>query len=111
MCVAMRTDGSPATATNYHWTAEECYNITGGVIDPCFYGGSKTGQNITGNDLLAQDAGTVTCSATIDGVNYTSDPLTLCISGELGIYIVYYFYISYCYINAIQYVGVHCSTT
>jgi len=41
------------------------------------------GQNITVNYLLAQDAGTVTCSATINGVSYTSDPLTLRISGEL----------------------------
>jgi len=85
MCVAMGTDGSPVNATNYRWTAVECYNITGGIEDPCFYGGGKTGQNITGDGLLAQDAGTVTCSATINGVSNTSDPLTLRISGELGI--------------------------
>ena len=70
-------------AISYHWTAMDCYNHSVGVNDSCFYSGNKTRQNITGYDLLAQDAGTVTCTATIDGDNYTSDPLTLRISGEL----------------------------
>ena len=77
--------------TSYHWTAINCYNHTKkGVDDPCFYSGNKTGHNITGHDLLAQDAGTVTCTVVIDGVNYTSNPLTLRISGELklSMYIV-----------------------
>ena len=67
--------------TSYHWTAVNCYNHSKGINDSCFYSGRR-GQNIIGYDLLAQDAGTVTCTATIDCVNYTSDPLTLCISGE-----------------------------
>ena len=65
----------------YSWTATNCYTRIGGVQDPCFYN-VATGQNITGNGLLATDSGTVTCAATIDGMNYTSDPLTLRISGE-----------------------------
>ena len=69
--------------TSYHWTAVDCYNHSKGIDDPCFYSGNKAGQNITGYDLLAQDAGTVTCTATIDDVNCTSDPLTLRISGEI----------------------------
>ena len=83
MCMVAPANVSSHTVTSYHWTAMDCYNNSNGVKDPCFYSGSKTGQNITGYDLLAQDAGTVNCTATIDGVNYTSDPLTLRISGEI----------------------------
>ena len=82
MCMATAVDGSPVTVTSYRWTASECYTRTGGVEDPCFYGNNPTGQNITGHNLLAPDAGNVTCTATIDGVEYASDPLTLRISGE-----------------------------
>jgi len=82
MCIAMGADGSSTTATDYRWTAINCYTRTGGVDDPCFYSSGITGQNITGDDLLAQDAGTVTCTANINGMDYTSDPLTLRISGE-----------------------------
>ena len=77
---------SPANVnvTSYHWTAMNCYNDSTGIINTCFYDGNKTGQNITGHDLLAQDAGNVSCTAIIDGVNCTSSPLTLRISGELN---------------------------
>ena len=83
MCMATAVDGSPVTVTSYRWTASNCYTRAGGVEDPCFYGrNNPTGQNITGPNLLAPDAGTVTCTATIDGMDYTSDPLTLRISGK-----------------------------
>ena len=68
--------------TSYSWTATNCYNHTGGVQSPCFYSGGRTGNNITGNNLLAPDAGTVTCTATIGSASFTSDPLALRISGE-----------------------------
>ena len=74
--------GATANVTSYRWTATNCYDHTGGVQDPCFYSGGLTGQNISGSDLLAQDAGNVSCTATIVGSNYTSDPLTLQISGK-----------------------------
>ena len=83
MCITTATDGSPATVTSYQWTATNCYTHADGILDPCFYGDNQTVQNITGNNLLAQDAGTVTCTATVGGVNYTSNPLTLRISGKL----------------------------
>ena len=83
MCVVTPANASSHSVTSYHWTAVNCYNHSEGVNDSCFYSGNKTGQNITGCDLLAQDAGTVNCTATIDGVNYDSDPLTLRISGEV----------------------------
>ena len=68
--------------TSYSWTATNCYNHTGGVQSPCFYSSGCTEYNITDNSLLAPDAGTVTCTVTVGGVNFTSDPLTLHISGE-----------------------------
>ena len=83
MCMVTPVNGSSHTVTSYLWTAVNCYKHSEGINDSCFYGGNKTGQNITGHDLLAQDAGTVTCNATIDGANYTSDPLSLRIAGEL----------------------------
>ena len=83
MCMVTADDGSLVTADSYNWNAINCYNDHDGIRrDPCFYSGGRTGQSITGNDLQAPDAGTVTCSAIINGINYTSDPLTLCISGE-----------------------------
>ena len=82
MCMATVADGSPVTVPSYSWTAVNCYSRNGGVQDPCFYDDNPTGQNITGNNLLAQSAGTATCTATIDGMDYTSGPLTLRISGE-----------------------------
>ena len=84
MCMATAADGSsPVTVTSYEWTADGCYTRSGGVLDPCFYSlPSATGQNTTGINVLAPNAGTVTCTATIDGMDYTSDPLTLRISGE-----------------------------
>ena len=81
LCIATTEDGSPVTVTSYSWTTTNCYDHTGGVQTPCFYSGD-TGYNITGNSLLAPDAGTVTCTATIASVNFTSDPLTLRIAGK-----------------------------
>ena len=43
---------------------------------------------MTGNDLLAEDAGTITCTVTISGSDYTSEPFTLRISGEQLMYCV-----------------------
>ena len=82
MCNAIAADGSPVTVTSYSWNATNCYNHTGGVEDPCFYSGGQTGQNITGDNLLASDAGTVTCTATVGSYIYTSASLTLRISGN-----------------------------
>ena len=82
LCMATTEDGSPFTVTSYSWTANDCYDHTGGVQSPCFYGGGRTGYNITDNSLLGPDAGTVTCTATIGSVSFTSDPLTLRISGK-----------------------------
>ena len=82
LCNVTTADGSPVTVTSYSWTASHCYDHTGGVQSPCFYSGGHTGYNITGNSLLAPDAGTVSCTVTIGSTNFTSDPLTLRISGK-----------------------------
>jgi len=83
-CILSGFDGS---ASFYYWTETNCYTHPGGVDDPCFYSANISGQSVTGYDLLAQDAGTVTCTANIGDVEYTSDPLTLHISGkQLHIY-------------------------
>ena len=84
--MATAADESPANVTSYRWNAMNCYNNSRGVSRPCFYGNGQTGQSIIDNNLRAQDAGTVNCTATINGTNYTSDPLTLRISGKLNIY-------------------------
>ena len=84
MCNAITADGSPATVTSYRWNAINCY----GVEEPCFYNqtGNNNDQRALDANLRAQDAGTVNCTATINGTDYTSDPLTLRISGELHTY-------------------------
>ena len=81
-CNVTTPDGSPVTATSYRWTGTNCYTNPD-VNDPiCFYDG-QTGLTITdSNGVLAPDAGTITCTATVAGVDYTSEPLTLRISGE-----------------------------
>ena len=88
MCVVKGTLEDISSGTNtvfsYHWDAINCTNST---TDPCFYSQDQTSQNITGSNLLAQDAGTVKCIATVNGSNYSSNPLTLRISGELCTYV------------------------
>ena len=93
MCNATTADGSPATVTSYCWNAINCYNTSDGVDEPCFYShiGNNNGLRAQDADLRAQDAGTVSCTATIDGTDYTSDPLTLRISGELCKSIHFYY--------------------
>ena len=81
MCLATASDGSPVTVTSYKWNAIACYSHPH-TNYRCFFGNNPTGQNITGNNLLARDHGTVTCTAIINGMNYTSDPLRLLISGK-----------------------------
>ena len=72
-------DPSPPASATYLWNTRGCYANSRGEIS-CFPTGQTT-QNVTGNDLLAEDAGTITCTATIGDDDYTSGPLTLRISG------------------------------
>ena len=63
---------TPPTNATYQW------NTTTG----------QTTQNVTGNNLLAEDTGTITCTTTIGGDDYTSGPLTLRISGVLSMHAI-----------------------
>ena len=74
---------TPSSSVTYRWNTTGCYTnskFTGGSPQ-CFPHGQTT-QNVTGNDLNAEDAGTITCTVTISGNNYTSGPFTFRISGE-----------------------------
>ena len=73
-------DPSPPAGATYQWNTGGCYTNVRHNTPPCFPN-DQTTQNITGNNLLAEDAGTITCNVTIGGVDYTSGPLTLRISG------------------------------
>ena len=75
--------------TDYQWNTTRCYthpNRNGGR-PKCFPDGQTT-QTVTDDDVTAEDAGTITCTVTINGVNYTSGPFTLRISGEQLLYSV-----------------------
>ena len=83
-CDVTSNDGLPFTVTSYQWNTTGCYtnsNYNNGV-PRCFPYGQTT-QNVTGNDLTAEDAGTITCTVTIGDINYTmtSKSFTLRISG------------------------------
>ena len=82
-CIATSTDSTPITGASYYYRDRSCYTNSHGVRDPCFYEGTTTGYNITGDNLLAQDAGNVSCTAIVNGVYYYSNILRLRISGEL----------------------------
>ena len=78
-------DPLPVATTNisYSWNTTQCYtnsNVNNG--DPQCFPHGQTTQNVTDNDVTAEDAGTITCTVTISGSDYTSEPFTLRISGE-----------------------------
>jgi len=78
------SDGLTFTVTNYRWNTTGCYTHPDhNSGNPACFPTDQTTQSVTGNDLTAEDAGTITCTATIGGVDYTSDPLTLRISGKV----------------------------
>ena len=72
-------DPSPPAGATYQWNTGGCYANNRGEMR-CFPAGQTT-QNVIGYHLLAEDAGIITCTVTIGGVNYTSTPLTLRVSG------------------------------
>ena len=71
---------TPSSSVTYQWNTTGCYTNSK-FTSQCFPHGQTT-QNVTGNDLKAEDAGTITCTITISGGDYTSEPFTLRISGE-----------------------------
>ena len=80
---------TPSSSVTYQWNTAGCYTnaqFTGSNPE-CFPHGQTT-PSVTGNDLNAEDAGTITCTVTISGSDYTSEPFTLRISGEQLVYCV-----------------------
>ena len=86
-CMVTSDDGSPFTVTNYQWNTGGCYANNVHNTPTCFPT-NQTTQVVTGNNLLAEDAGTITCIVTIGGIDYTSGPLTLHISGTHNLIIM-----------------------
>ena len=82
-CNVTPDSGSLPNGITYQWNSTGCYfNSKFTPSNPeCFPNGQTT-QNVTGNNLNAEDAGTIRCIAKINNVDYTSEPFTLRISGE-----------------------------
>ena len=82
-CNVASNVGLPFHAT-YQWNTAGCYsnpNFNGG--NPRCFPHGRTTQSVTDDDVTAEDAGTISCTATINGnVTYTSESFTLRISGE-----------------------------
>ena len=78
-----------SSSATYQWNTAGCYTNSKftGSNPQCFPHG-RTGQSVTGNNLIAEDAGTITCTVTISGSDYTSGSFTLHISGEQLVYCV-----------------------
>ena len=72
-------DPSPPAGATYQWNTGGCSANSRGEIR-CFPS-SQTTQSVTGYHLLAEDAGTITCNATIDDDVYVSNEFTLRVSG------------------------------
>ena len=88
-CNVTADDGLPVTVDSYQWNTAGCYthpNRNNG--NPTCFPVNQTTQSVTDNDVTAEDAGTITCTVTISGNEYTSGPFTLRISGEQLVYCV-----------------------
>ena len=75
-------DPSPPASATYQWNTGGCFTNDRHDTPTCFPTGQTT-QSVTGYHLLAEDAGPIACSVTIDGTYYTSDILTLRVSGTV----------------------------
>ena len=70
---------TPSSMVTYQWNTGGCYNNSK-FRYTCFPHDQCT-QNVTAY-VIAEDAGTITCTATFNNISITSDPFTLRISGE-----------------------------
>ena len=77
----MTLNGGPTfTVSSYRWNNTGCFTNDRHNTPTCFPT-NQTTQSVTGNNLLAEDAGIITCIVTIGDVELTSELLTLRISG------------------------------
>ena len=74
----------PVISVSYRWNTAGCYTHGGynRGRPQCFPHG-QTSRVVSDDDLTAEDAGTITCTMTLDGIDYTSKPFTLRLSGDL----------------------------
>ena len=73
-------DPSPSASATYQWNTGSCFTNRRQNTQLCFPVGQTT-RSVNTTDITAEDAGTVSCTATIGGVDYISEPFTLRISG------------------------------
>ena len=82
-CDVTSVDGSSFTVNSYQWNTTECYtHLDFNDGNPSCFPHNQTSQSVTDDDVTADDAGTITCTVTINGNDYASEPFTLRISGE-----------------------------
>ena len=77
---------TPSSSVTYQWNTTGCY--TNRKFTGICFPRHQTTQTVSGGNLLAEDAGTITCTTMISGSDYTSKPFTLRISGEQLVYCV-----------------------
>ena len=88
-CNVMVDSRSLPNGITYQWNTTGCYtNRQFTYSNPVCFPHGETSQNVTENNLNAEDAGAIICSALINNVRYTSEPFTLRISGEQLVYCV-----------------------
>jgi len=68
-------DPSPPAGATYQWNTG-CFTNNFHTDQTCFPAGQTT-QSVTGDNLLAEDAGTITCTVTIGASQFTSNSFTL----------------------------------
>ena len=76
-------DPSSSYTIDYQWNTTGCYtniNYNGGV--PNCFPHDQTTQNVTDSDLTAEDAGTIICRVMLHGEVFSSDSISLLISGK-----------------------------
>ena len=89
ICIVTPDDGLSVTIDSYRWNTTGCYTHPNrNTGNPTCFSDGQTTQIVTDSDVTAEDAGTITCTVTISGSDYTSGPFTLRISGEQLVYCV-----------------------
>jgi len=72
----------------YQWNTAGCYtNINYNRGNPRCFPHSETTQSVSDDDVTAEDAGTISCTVTSNGVQFTSGLFTILVS---GMYVITY---------------------
>jgi len=79
-CLVLSNKVSVTKPTNFRWNNTGCFTTRRHTAPTCFPT-NQTTKSVTGKNLVAEDAGNISCTVSIGGVDYTSGPFTLRISG------------------------------